>query len=72
MLIVSGAGSLGHVQMRNSSDSAFLLYAPNAPVALSNSAVIFGAVVGNTVTLENSQTLRWSGPQAAPPPLTCP
>jgi hypothetical protein len=59
VLVVSGADSTkgGQVVVENNADAMLSFYAPLADVTLQNNAKIYGAVVGNNVTLSNNQVL---------------
>jgi hypothetical protein len=75
LLVVSGAQATngGVVTIENNANATLLLAAPMCNVALSNNAVLYGSVIGLNVTLQNNQPLVLEpGPQAVPPPLTCP
>src|SRR5262249_26286039 len=75
LLVVSGADATRQqvVTLENSADAAAQVDAPLADIALANATGLAGAGVGRHVSIRNRNTLSLApGPQAVPPPLTCP
>jgi hypothetical protein len=73
LLVVSGADSAqgDSVVIHNLTESALLLYAPKADMALANVSTLHGAVVGRNVQLSTGQRLVSQYGQLSPTPLTC-